>query len=321
MAAFLIVSGVVLLWLGGEALVRFATRLASLLGMSPLMVGLTVVAFATSAPELFASVVAGMRGSPDIAFGNVVGSNIANVGLILGLSGLMVTLHTEVRLVRRELPFMAVIAASFVVLVRDGVVDRVEGSVLLFALALYLWALRRELTRPDVDRALVDEVTEELEHLEGGGASLPKTLGGVALGVVLLVIGARLMVDGSIRIAGALGISERVIGLTIVSFGTSLPELASCIVAAARKAPDLILGNIVGSNIMNVLIVLAVTALIAPIPVDAHVVRVDLAIMIGLSALTIPLFATGLRLHRFEAALLLTVYAGYITYLARTASA
>ena len=295
--------GVALLYFGGDLLVKNAVRLAARLGVSSLVVGLTVVAFGTSAPELAATLVANLQNLPELALGNVVGSNIANIGLILGLTALLYPLQSEPSFVRREVPVMVGVSTLLVPVLWDGVVGRLEGALLLVVLGVYLVYLLR--AQPDAV-----EVAEPENRVP-----LWRSLLLVALGVGLLVVGARLLVVGAAAIARAFGVPEAVIGLTLVAFGTSLPELASSAVAALRKETDIILGNIVGSNIFNVLAVLGVTALAEPIKEPFANVAPDLGVMLAFSLAVLPMMFRRSRLGRVGGGVLLLSYLAYIVYL------
>ena len=305
MSVLFVILGAALLYLGGEFLVRSAVRLAARIGVSSLVIGLTVVAFGTSAPELAATLVSAFEGVPDIAIGNVVGSNIANVGLILGLTAMVYPLQASLQFIRREIP--AAVAVGFLLLpiMAGGFIGRVEGAILLILLGVYLWYLFQHDEKP-----MLDEIEEEVREDATGSVWL--LVGGVAIGVLLLVAGARLLVDGAVDIATALGVPERVIGLTLVAFGTSLPELASSLVAAVRREADLILGNIIGSNIFNVLAVLGATAAIRPVPVDLGATWIDIAIMLGFSLALLPMMTFGYKLGRKRGGTLLFAYVLYI---------
>ena len=303
----LIVLGVAGLYFGGEVLVTNAKRLAHHFGMSPMAIGLTVVAFATSAPELAAAVTANLLGSPDLAVGNAIGSNIANVGLILGLTALFFVLPAAPRFVRRELAFMVVVSVvMYPVLLIESVIGRIEGVALFALLALFLWTLIRD---PGHQQ---DYEEEDIENVPLWRSSV-----GVLFGIALLVIGAQLLVVGASDIARSLGISERVIGLTLVAIGTSLPELAAGLVAGRRGEVDLVMGNVVGSNIFNMLCILGLTALVEPLPVAAGVLTLDYWMMLGTSLLLVVFLLTSKRLTRVEGAVLLVIYIGYSIYLFR----
>ena len=303
----MVAVGIALLYWGGEVLVDNAIAMARSFGVSAMVIGLTVVAFATSAPELAAAITANLRGAPDIAVGNVVGSNIANVCLILGVTGLFFALSTDRRFIRREMAFMMVATIFVYPLMLVGLeIDRFEGAILFAGL---LWFLRTLLT-DDQHQVSHEEIDEEAEPLPMWRSSL-----GVALGIVLLVGGAQLLVLGASDIARALGIEERVIGLTVVALGTSLPELAAALAAGRKGEADLVLGNIVGSNIFNLLCILGLTALVAPISVAAEVTRIDYWVMFATSLLLMIFLATRHRISRPEAVVLSTIYVTYTVYL------
>lgn len=306
----LVALGVALLYGGGEALVSGSSALARRLGMSPLVVGLTVVAFGTSAPELAATLAAALQGAPEVAFGNVVGSNVFNVGMILGVAALIYPLSARARFLRREMPFMIGTGALLLVLVADGRVGRLEGSVLLALLAGYLWTLLRK----DGES---DRVAEEFGREYGEvAAPLWASTTRVVVGILVLVVGAKVLVAGAVGIARDLGITERVIGLTLVAFGTSLPELASSVVAAARREGDIVLGNVVGSNVFNVLAILGTTSVVVPIEVGVGPgLWTDLAVMLGFSVALWPFLYSRRRLDRWEGALLLAAFAAYMGWL------
>ncbi len=301
----LLVAGIALLYFGGEALVDGAAGLARRLGMSTLVIGLTVVAFGTSAPELAATLTATFDGAPDLGLGNVVGSNIANIGLILGLSALFLPLHTTRRFILRELPFMVGCSALLVPLIANDFIGRPEGLALLGLLVAYLATMYL------TGRVEPDESDDDDELPSTGRA-----LGFVALGSVLLVAGAKLLVNGGVGIAVDLGVSERVIGLTMVAFGTSLPELASSIAAARRGESDLVLGNVVGSNVFNVLCILGVTATVIPMEVAGEDALYDVWAMLALSILVPVLLWKGRRMGRLEGVGLLMVWGVWIATLA-----
>jgi len=314
--------GLVILTAGGEVLVHGAARLARTLGMSPLVVGLTVVAYGTSFPELAVTVRAAWTGAGEIALGNVVGSNIVNVLLVLGLSAAIAPLTVSLRLIRFDVPVL--IGVSLVVLGMgwDGQISRPEGAVLVAGIVGYtlgvLWAARREAT---------PEVAQEYDAafpppprrtwLQAAGYAV---LCGV--GLVLLEMGTGWMVQSAVQIAEALGVSELIIGLTIVAVGTSLPEMATSLVAAIRKQRDIAVGNIVGSCLFNLLLVLGAAGVLSrqgvPVPPDAQ--WVDVPIMLATAVVCLPIFFTGLRIARWEGLLLVGYYLAYTGYLALRAT-
>jgi cation:H+ antiporter len=298
----LLAIGLLGLYLGGELLVRHASRLARSLGVAPMVVGLTVVAFGTSAPELAATLAAALRGAPELAVANVIGSNVANIGLILGVTALVYPLVAAPTFLRREVPWM--LAATLLVwpLLYDGQLTRLGGFGLLLLLVVFLVAALRTSGQG------VLEVLEE----EGPAVQPFVSFAWSLVGVAVLAAGAQALVAGATDIATGFGVSERVIGLTLVAVGTSLPELASSLVAALRRETDIILGNIVGSNLFNLLAVLGTAGAIHPVAVDAAGVRLDLLMMIAF-ALALPLLLLrGRRLGRSAGALLLVSYGVYV---------
>ncbi len=305
---FWVLLGAAFLYFGGETLVRYSTKLARRLGISSLVVGLTVVAFGTSSPELAATLAASMKGSAQVALGNVIGSNIVNIGLILGICALITPLGTGIRFIRQEVPFLILTGLLFFLLIEDGLISRLEGVCLLILLILYLWAIiwRTKYSAGEGDYA------EKFDEPQGSVF----TAGiGVLAGIALLSLGARSLIEGAVNIAQVLGIPDRVIGLTLVAFSTGLPELASCGVASLKKETDFILGNIIGSNIFNVLCILGAASLTFPISVQLIEVRMDLLIMIAFSVLILPFLGTNLRLGRREGAFLTISYIVYIIHL------
>ncbi len=313
----LFVAGLVLLLLGAELLVRGASRLALALGLAPIIVGLTVVAIGTSAPELAVSVGGALSGTPDLALGNVVGSNIANVLLILGLVALIVPLVVHRQLVWLDVPLM--IAASLLCfgMALDGRIARWEGGVLLACAIAYIVFLIR-MARRHPEQVPTDPALSDAESAE----SAPKVGVGrqcllMAAGLTMLIVGARLLVDAATQTASALGLSDLVIGLTVVAVGTSLPEIATSILSAIRGQRDLAVGNIVGSNIFNLLLVLGATAMIASdgVPVSPAAMRFDLPVMTAVAVACLPIFFNGHRIARWEGALFLGYYIAYVAYL------
>lgn len=307
----LMVVGLIGLYYGAEWLVKGAARLASSFGISPLVIGLTVVAFGTSAPELLVSVTAAIRNSADISIGNVVGSNVANIGLILGVTALLFPITVGSRVVRRELPLMIGVSLVTFLIVLDGELGRWDG-LLLFAGLIGFNVLSYSLT--EEDDAVLEQEFEEFEEI-GQLASRDhrlRELGRAGVGIVLLMIGARLMVDGATGTAEMLQISEVVIGVTLVAFGTSLPELATSLVAALHQESDISIGNIIGSNIYNLLAVLGITSMAHPLSIRPDILHFDFPIMLGFSIVLWP-FVLNNRLGRWKAGLLLAGYIGFVT--------
>ncbi|MEX2503004.1 MAG: calcium/sodium antiporter [Trueperaceae bacterium] len=303
MSWVLLFVGFALLVLGGDVLVRGAVALAARLRISPLVIGLTVVAFGTSAPELAATLASSLRGVPELGVGNVLGSNVANVALILGAAALLAPIAGNAAFLRREIPVGVGVMALLPLLALDGVLGRWDGLALLAILGAYLTVLAR------TDRgALRSEGDEAPDH------PLWRAAGLAAIGIGLLVLGAEATVRGAVDIATAFGVSERVIGLTVVAFGTSLPELASSLAAAARRQGDMILGNIAGSNVFNVLAVLGASATVTRLPVRADAIAVDVGLAIGASLLLVPFLALQGRLGRLAGGVLLASYAAYLVW-------
>jgi cation:H+ antiporter len=306
----LLIAGIALLSLGGEALVRGALAAARRLGVSPLLAGLVIVGFGTSAPELVVSVDAALNQQPDIAIGNVVGSNIANILLILGLCALVTPLTTSRSALFRD--GMTVIGASllFLLLVAGSALARADAAILLLCLAAYLgFAYWTERNRHSPAAELHRQEAEELSLLPPTTLITVMTLVG---GLIGLVIGSRLLLAGATGIAREYGISEAVIGLTLVAVGTSLPELAVSLVAALRRHADVAVGNILGSNIFNLLGILGISALLQPLPVHARIIAFDQWVMLGAAIVLMLFLYTGLRLSRLEGALLLAGYGAYL---------
>lgn len=304
-----VTGGLVTLLVGAELLVRGASALALRLGITPVVVGLTVVAFGTSSPELVVSLTAAVHGQPGVALGNVVGSNICNLGLILGIAALIRPVVVHSRVIRLDMPLM--IGASLLTwgLLADGRLGRLDGLLLTLGVVAF--------TTFSVFQGRREASAVQEEFGEGVGPASARLLPSVLLvagGLVLLTFGGRLLVDGAVAIARGAGVSETVIGLTLVALGTSLPELATSAVAALRGQSDLAVANVVGSNIFNLLGVLGPTALVAPLE-SVPVSSVDLAVMVGIAALAWPLLRTGARVSRGEGALLLLVYGLYVAYL------
>ncbi|MCC9607120.1 calcium/sodium antiporter [Blastopirellula sp. JC732] len=310
------IVGLVGLVVGGELLVRGAAKLAALAGISPLVVGLTVVAFGTSAPELAVSLSASLKGNTDIGIGNVVGSNIFNVLAILGMSAVVAPLVVSSQLVRIDVPLM--VALSFLVLLMglDGEISQLDGGILFGILVVYLgWLIyqsRRE------QKAVQDEFAEEFgtqEKLTLAGLAIQLAL--IAAGLVALTFSSQWLVDGASTIAKQFGMSELLIGLTIVAAGTSLPEAAASVMASIRGERDIAVGNIVGSNIFNICCVLGLSALAPPsgIPVSPDALKFDIPVMIAVAVACLPIFFTGYTIARWEGILFVFYYVAYTTYL------
>lgn len=334
MAILFLLGGFVLLVAGAEALVRGAASLALRLGVSALVVGLTIVACGTSAPEMAVSVMSALDGNSDIAVGNVVGSNIFNIAVILGLAAVICPIVCHASFIRRETPIMIAVGALIPLFAWlgarfsgmdvsgvDGLMTRGAGALLVALGVGYTWLLywlsKRENAKvaAEFEAGVAPGETADEAKRRPVWADVLYILAGVAL----LVGGSKLLVDGAVTVAHHFGVSDLVIGLTIVAGGTSLPELATSVVAALRKQPDIAVGNVVGSNIFNVLFILGVTALISPVGVSHDVMVRDVPVMLAVAALSLPLMATGKKITRIEGGLLLVAYGGYLAWLLSTA--
>lgn len=307
----MLIAGLVALFLGAEWLVRGASRIAAKLQVSTLVIGLTVVAFGTSMPEVLAGVVAAWRGATDVVLGNVLGSNIANVGLILAISALIAAVHTELRILRREVPLMLSATALAWAMAADGAISRFEGAALL---AMLVAATVLMLRWAAADPAGAPQDLQALEREFGLRAKidLAREAWRVVAGLAGLALGAYLLVEAAVAGARLLGVSEFLISVSVVAVGTSLPELATSIVAVVRRESDMLVGNIVGSNLFNVLGALAVAALIRPVPVATEVLRFDFPVALLFSVGMALALRTHREVVRWEGALML---AGYIAYL------
>jgi len=302
-------AGLFLLYLGGEALVRGACTLALRMRVSPLVIGLTVVAFGTSAPELVVSLEASLGGVGDIALGNVIGSNIANIALILGVTALVRATRVEARILRIDAPLMVLASMLVVAMLVDGRITRLEGGALVAGLIAWVGftavAARRE------SQAIRQEYSMGVPHSVSRVAiAVTFVLGGIGA----LVVGGRLLIDAAVAVAAAAGVSQAVIGLTIVAVGTSLPEFAASVVATLRGHGDIAVGNVIGSNLFNVLGILGVATLVAPLA-RGDVDWTTLAVFVGVAVLIVPLLYTRRQLSRLEGAVLVLVYAGYVSWL------
>lgn len=300
------IAGLVFLISGAELLVRSSSSLAVRFGISKLIVGLTVVAFGTSAPELAVSIKSGLAGKTDILLGNIVGSNISNTLLILGIAALILPLKVNVKLIRVDVPVMIGVTLLLYLFALSGFIYLWESVILVLLLATYLIFLIRENRNTDMEA--------EVEHLP---ASTPSLLIIGVTGLVMLVLGAQWLVNSAVIFAEMAGISELVIGLTVVSIGTSLPEIVTAVVAALKGERDIAVGNVVGSNILNILVVLGVSGLIIPeaIPVQPSLIRFDLVILIAASFACLPIFFTRHRIDRLEGSVFLVMYVAYVLYL------
>ena len=307
----LVIGSVAVLAGGAEALVGGSVSLAKRLGLSSFFIGLTIVGFGTSTPELSTGVSAALRGASDVNVGNVVGSNIFNVAVILGVAALIAPIPVVTRLVRREAPVVVGVAlVPFVTLASGGVLTRPIGAALVLALLVYLALAYRTGRREEAP------ASEGLPGIPEAGRKHPLVaLAMVVVGLAMLVFGSTMLVDSSVRLARAAGVSELLIALTIVSAGTSTPELFTSVVAAFRKQSDVAIGNIFGSNIFNVLGILGVSSIVSPQRVNEQVLRLDAPMMLLLSVACLPVMLSGARISRVEGGALLVGYAIYLTAL------
>jgi cation:H+ antiporter len=306
------VGGFVLLFGGGELLVRGAVAVSRRFGLSPLLIGMTVVAWCTSAPELVVSMGAALEGSSDIALGNVVGSNIFNILGVLGISAVIAPIVVKPQALRRDTAVMVVSALALASVSQTGDIGRIAGLVGLAALTAYVvYSYRTETCKTCPSAEVHEHEAEEFT----GPRSLGAGIGYLALGLGALVIGAQLLITGASEIAREFGVSEAVIGLSLVAVGTSLPELATSVVAALRGHADVAVGNVVGSNIFNILGIIGVTALVRPIGVAAQMAGLDVWVMVGVSLALTPLLLIRGRIGRTAGLISLALYAGYLALL------
>ena len=313
--------GLVALYFGAEALVKGGAGLALRLGLTPLVIGLTVIAFGTSSPEMVVSVQAALGGNGAISVGNVVGSNICKIALILGLCALISPMRADLQVIRREVPVMIGVAVLALLLLADREVARWEGALLLAALVAYTVITVRQAraaTAAGIDAEAEKEFSEELGQRRPRGLGL--SIAGVVGGLAVLVVGSHFFVEAAVSLATKWGMSQIAIGLTIVAVGTSLPELATSFIASLKRQGDVAIGNVVGSNIFNVLGILGVAALIQPISIPS-LSWIDLGLMLAVSVALLPVVRSGGRISRGEGAVLLAVYVGYTWWLLAQTSA
>ena len=310
----LLIAGLILLVAGAEFLVKGASRIAAILQISPLIIGLTIVAYGTSAPEMFVSTMSSFSGQGDIAMGNVVGSNICNVLLILGLSALVTPLTVTKQIIRSDVPIMIGVSALLLIFCLDGKLSRVDGLILLVGGITYTLSLIYQSSK---QKRTQDEFAEEYSFNDRITPGLwIENIAFIIGGLALLVLGSRWLVDSAVTIAKAFGVNELLIGLTIVAIGTSLPELATSVVASFRGERDIAVGNVLGSNIFNILVVLGVAGTISPngIQISEALIQFDLPIAIAVAFTCLPIFYSGQRIDRIEALLFLFYYIAYVSY-------
>lgn len=310
MTYLLLLGGLVLLAAGGEFLVRGAVGMSRRLGVSPLLAGLTIVGFGTSTPELVTSIQAALRGSPGIALGNIVGSNIANILLILGVSALILPLAVNRKAFRRDGIALVICTLAATGVVLFGEITRLMGVVLLAGMIGYIViAFRGERQAALVEGGMQIHMAEDAASEKHTNTTL--LVGFIIGGLVASIVGANLLVEGAITLARSFGISEAVIGVSVVALGTSLPELIACVVAALRKHGDVALGNIVGSNIYNVFGILGITALVQPLSVPPELIRFDIWVLLATTFVFLAFLRSDWQLSRFEGGLFLIAYATY----------
>lgn len=300
----LLILGLLILLAGGKYLVDGASALAARFGLSAGLIGLTVVAFGTSAPELLVSINAALKGNSDIAIGNVVGSNIANITLVLGISAILypISIYRSVL----KLDYLATLVSSFLfyLLALNGIISRLEGGILFILMLALNFYFFKKLSGKEME----DSEDEKLLKKQ----PLWKAVGLLVIGVVGLYYGSDLFVDNAVEISEIFGVSERVIGITVIAIGTSLPELVTSVIAAIKKETDIAIGNILGSNIMNILSIIGITAMIQPITVSEAFLNQDFLWMLGFTVLLFPILRTKLRISRWEGLILFLVYGVYI---------
>ena len=304
-----LVGGAISLFVGADLLIRGSSTLAIRLGISPLVIGLTIVAFATSSPELIVSITAALKGNSGITLGNIIGSNICNIGLILGLSAAISPFTAQLQIVKREIPVMIFVNVLLVVFLIGGNINRIEGAIMFLGMISYIFFSYRMALKTK------DEKKEEVIHKAVSKKQMKFWVSILLIlgGLLLLAAGSELFVKGSIQIAKTLGVSDVVIGLTLVAFGTSIPELITSVVAAVKKENDLAFGNIIGSCIFNILSIVGISSLIVPLK-STDIKIYDLIVMLAFSVLLLPLSKSGLIIKRWEGILLFTFYLVYIVF-------
>ncbi|MFP6874031.1 MAG: calcium/sodium antiporter [Verrucomicrobiales bacterium] len=312
---FFIIVGIAVLYCGAKWLVGGSCGLAFRLGLTPLVVGLTVVAFGTSAPELVVCLRLNGTGSPNAAVGNVVGSNICNILLILGLSALIRPIRVRQQVIRRELPILILVSLILVAMLWDHELNVLEGTGLVAGIMFYVWSSLKLSAKGNLPEEFADELDRTEEETVATSMSTSRAVVLILGGMVALIAGAEFFQKGGVALAGNLGVSKAVIGLSVLAFGTSLPELATSIVACLKRQGDIIAGNAVGSSIFNILAILGVTVLVKPMHVP-NISPVDLAVMVGVAVFGIALMVSGKKLTRAGGGLMLIGYIAYIWLIA-----
>lgn len=306
LAVFII--GLIILYLGGEGLVKGSSRLARAMGINPVLIGLTIVAFGTSAPELVVSIIAAFKGSNDLIMGNILGSNIANIGLILGISALIYPISIKLTLIKVELPFMISISILLLLLSQNLIIEHFEGAILFILLiSMIIYSCYDAFKEPK-------EIEKEFSELVQVDRSYYKNILYIVFGIIGLSIGAKLLVDSAISIAQSLGVSQALIGITAVAIGTSLPELTTSVIAALKRESGIIIGNIIGSNIFNIGI-LGIISVLKPIEMKQHLLEFEFCIMILFSIILLPIMKTGFKITKTEGLLLLLFYLMFLRFI------
>lgn len=310
LSVFYILSSLVLLYFGASWLVKGSSALALKAGISPLVTGLTVVAFGTSSPELFVSVNAALAGQGNIAIGNVIGSNMFNICIILGISAIVTPLKIKLQLLKIDIPILILTTIGFMILFSDRLISRAEGGILLAGIVFYT-LLNIILARREKSKEINDEYTDSVTD---GKMKWYWSAALIILGIGVLVAGSELLVKGAVTIARSLGVGETIIGLTIIAAGTSVPELASSLVATFKKEYDIAIGNVIGSNIFNLLGIIGLSSIITPLKAIS-ISNIDLYIMLGVTLLLVPFFRTSYTLKRDEGIFMVVMYLMYMYYL------
>jgi len=320
----LFIVGIALLYYGAELMVKNSSWLAKSIGVSPLIIGLTVVAFGTSAPELLVSTIASIQGDSDIALGNVIGSNIANIGLVLGLVVLIRPPKSEPQAIKREFPFLVIVSVLLFLLILDNEVGRIDGIILLLLFAIFMYYNIMTVRKKMMNKLKheMEEIGEEIEEKLEEVARLKshhrkkniRNLMFAVLGLLILLVGSKLMVDSSIEIAQGFGVSQMVIGISLVAIGTSLPELFTSVIASIKKEEEINVGMVLGSNIFNTLLILGVAAVILPITVVNNDVFVSLPVMIFFTLIVMPILMKSIRSHRLIGLFMVLAYFSFIFY-------
>ena len=307
----LVAVGLAMLYAGSELLIRGSVSIAKRMHISQLVIGLTVVAFGTSTPELVVSINAAIVGQADVSLGNIIGSNIVNIGLILGLSAAIFPIAVRIKTIRREIPIMLAVSLILIPMSLDGAISQVEGVLLVLSLIVFIYFSYSQSKKENNQTQMpveMDNSYNKPAHV------LTKNVVFVVAGILLLYFGSSLTVDNAVQIANSMGISERVIGLTVIAIGTSLPELITSVGAARKRHADLSIGNIIGSNIFNVLGILGISSLISSIKVNPAIFT-DYAVMIGFSIVLIPVMRSGFTITKKEGYALVTAYSLYLIFL------